>query len=166
MKLPKLQPCNRWSFWNGQVFQYHSKSEDTCEYSQFEQNLKDILMENYLFHAPCIKTQLHDDKTPGFFSCCQAALSTVLSVRPSVYRSVPPPVCHTFFTMFPSPYHYEFFLGIIVIDRSEVHANGQGLRSGSRSQRSKQILPEFGQCQTVTPVRIHRWLRNDARRLN
>ena len=32
----------------------------------------------------------------------------------------------------------------------------------TRSQRSKQILPQFGSFRTVTLVRIHRWLRNDA----
>ena len=39
--------------------------------------------------------------TCSLFSCDQAALQMVFSVRPSV--------CHTFFTMFPSSYHHEIF---------------------------------------------------------
>ena len=35
----------------------------------------------------------------------------------------------------------------------------------SQPQRSKQILPQFGRFRTVTPVWIHRWLRNDAQSL-
>ena len=48
-------------------------------------------------------------------------------------------------------------------DRGNVHAKGQGQKS--RSQRSKQILPQFGQVRTVTPVWIHIWLTNDAQSL-
>ena len=36
-------------------------------------------------------------------------------------------VCHTFFTMFLSSYHHEI-LGVITIDKSDVHAKGQGHR--------------------------------------
>ena len=35
----------------------------------------------------------------------------------------------------------------------------------SRSQKSKQILPQFGLFRSVTPVWIHRWLPNDAQSL-
>ena len=45
----------------------------------------------------------------SFFSCDQAALQMVFSVRPSVRLSVCPSVCHTFLTMFPSSYHHEIF---------------------------------------------------------
>ena len=41
-------------------------------------------------------------KIGTIFSCEQAALRTLLSVRPSVRLSVCPSVCHTFFIMFPS----------------------------------------------------------------
>ena len=48
-----------------------------------------------------------------FFSCDQAALQMVFSVRlsvcPSVCLSVCPSVRHTFLTMFPSSYHHEIF---------------------------------------------------------
>ena len=43
------------------------------------------------------------------FSCDQAALWMVFSVRLSVYPSVCLYVCHTFLTMFPSLYHHEIF---------------------------------------------------------
>ena len=35
----------------------------------------------------------------------------------------------------------------------------------SKLQRSKQILPQFRCCLTVTPVWIHRWLQNNAQSL-
>ena len=35
----------------------------------------------------------------------------------------------------------------------------------SRSERSKQILPQFGLFRTMTSIWIHRWLRNDAHSL-
>ena len=38
----------------------------------------------------------------------------------------------------------------------------KGLGQKSRSQRSKQILSQFGQVRIVTPVWIHIWLTNDA----
>ena len=41
----------------------------------------------------------------NIFSCDLAALWMVQSIRPSVRLSIR----HTFFTMFPSPYHYEIF---------------------------------------------------------
>ena len=44
-----------------------------------------------------------------FFSCDQAALWMVFSVRLSVCLSVRLSVCHTFLTMFPSSYHHEIF---------------------------------------------------------
>ena len=43
------------------------------------------------------------------FSCDQAALWMVFSVRLSVCPSVRLSVCHTFLTMFPSSYHHEIF---------------------------------------------------------
>ena len=33
------------------------------------------------------------------------------------------------------------------------------------SERSKQILPQFGRFWTVTPVLVRRWLQNDAHSL-
>ena len=52
---------------------------------------------------------------------------------------------------------------LIDTDRGNVHAKDQGQKS--RSQRSKQILPQFEHVRTVTPVWIHIWQRNDAQSL-
>ena len=54
--------------------------------------------------------------------------------------------------------------GVIIIARSGVHGKYRGQRS--MSQRSKQILPQFEGFRTVTFVRIHGWLQNDAQRLD
>ena len=84
------------------------------------------------------------------FSCNQAALRTLLSVCASVRPSVAP------FSQCPC-YHIIMKLPLIKV-MQKVKVRGQR----SRSQRSKQILTQFGCFQTVTPVWIHRWLRNDA----
>ena len=74
--------------------------------------------------------------------------------------SVCPSVCHTFFTMFPAPYYHEIF--VIVDDRSDVHARGQGQRSKVKVTEVMTLLSRFG---TVTPVWIHIWWWNDAQSL-
>ena len=66
------------------------------------------------------------------------------SVRPSVRPSVTPfsqCSCHRIIMK---------YSGDITTNQRDVHAKGQGQRS--RSQRSKQILPQFGRFQTVTRV--------------
>ena len=98
--------------------------------------------------------------TCSVFSCDQAAIWLVLSVRPSVCLSVRLSVClsvrHTFFTMFPSSYHLEIF-------RS--YYQWQKWRSCKRS-RSKVKVTEVNtqvNCfRTVTPVWIHIWWWSDA----
>ena len=67
------------------------------------------------------------------FSCDQAALRTLLSVR----LSVPPSVCYTFFTMFLSSYHPEIF-------RSYYHWQMWCPCRRSRSQRSRHNLSVSG----------------------
>ena len=73
---------------------------------------------NSSFNTPmvtkwCNKLEVEQKRCPIVFSCDQAALQMVfsvrLSVRPSVRPSVCLSVCHTFFTMFPSSYHHEIF---------------------------------------------------------
>ena len=53
------------------------------------------------------------------------------------------------------------FSGVISIYKSDVHAKVRR----SRSQQSKQTLPQLGCFQTVSPVWIRRWLWNDAHSL-
>ena len=63
----------------------------------------------------------------------------------------------------PSFRHTHLSSGAIDTDRGNVHAKDQGQKS--RSQRSKQILPQFEHVRAVTPVWIHIWLPNDAQSL-
>ena len=70
----------------------------------------------------------------SFFSCDQAALWMVFSVRLSVCLSVRLSVCHTFLTMFPSSYHHEIFRNYYQwqkwrpCKRSRSEVKGQGHR--------------------------------------
>ena len=79
--------------------------------------------------------------------------------------SVRPSVCHTFFKMFLSSDHHNIFQELLpstdVVSMHKVIIRGHN----SRSQRSKQILPHYGRFPTVTPVIIHRCLRNDTHSL-
>ena len=72
----------------------------------------------------------------AIFSSDQAALWKVLSICLSIHLSV----CYTFFTMFLSLYHHE----VITSDRSDVMQKVKVRGQRWRSQRSKQILPQFG----------------------
>ena len=103
------------------------------------------------------------------FSYDQAALRTVQSVCLSVHLSVRPSVCrHTVLTMFLSSYHH-------VIVRNNLHwqkwCSCKRLRSDVKSQchrgqnKSCPNLTRIERFLTVTPVLIHRWLRNDAQSL-
>ena len=86
-----------------------------------------------------------------------------LSVCLSVHLSV----CHTFFTMFMSLYYqlssnFQKLLALTkVMSMRKIKVRDQR----SRSQRSKQILSQFGHFRTVTLVWIHIWLRNNAQSL-
>ena len=76
-----------------------------CSLQQTEQRSK-------MFASSCMKSVDAIQCLPDwscFFSCDQAALWMVFSVRLSVCLSVRLSVCHTFLTMFPSSYHHEIF---------------------------------------------------------
>ena len=88
-------------------------------------------------------------KFTGFFSCDQAALWMVQSVRPSVCLSVCPSV-----TLFWLCSHHRIimkFSGVITSDRSDVHAKCQGQRSKVKVTEVNTQLSHF---RTVTPVWI------------
>ena len=94
----------------------------------------------------------------AFFSCDQAAIRTLQSVRPSlpVRPSVTPfsqCSCHRVITK---------FSGAITINKSDVHAKGQGQMSKVKVTEVKTRLSRF---RTVTPVWNHRWFWNDAQSL-
>ena len=94
------------------------------------------------------------------FSCDQAALWMVQSVRLSVCLSV------THFWLCCHHRTITKFSGVITNDKSDVHAKSQGQRSKVKvtEVKNRQIWPRLG-VRTVTPVWIHQWLRNDEQSL-
>ena len=91
------------------------------------------------------------------FSCDQAALWMVQSVRPSVCPSIRPSV-----TPFWLCSHHRIiikFSGVITRDRSDVHAKGQGQRS---KVKVTEVTTQLYRFWTLTPVWIHIWWWNDA----
>ena len=51
------------------------------------------------------------------------------------------------------------FSGVITIDKSDVHAKGQGQRS---NVKVTEVNTQFVRFWTVTQIEIHQWLPNDA----
>ena len=96
--------------------------------------------------------QLFKDKL--FFSCDQAALWMVFSVRLSVRPSVCPSV-----TFWLCSHHRIImkFSGVITMDQGKVHANGQGQRS---EVKVTEVTTQLDRFRTVTPVWIHIWWWN------
>ena len=91
------------------------------------------------------------------FSCDQAALWMVFSVRLSVCPSVCPSV-----TPFWLCSHYRIimkFSGVITRDQGKVHAKGQGQRS---KVKVTEVTTQLNRFRTVTPVWIHIWWWNDT----
>ena len=85
----------------------------------------------------------------AIFSCDQAALWMVQSVRPSV---IPFWLCS----------HHRIimkFSGVITSDRSDVHAKGQCQRS---KVKVTEVTTQLYRFRTVTSVWIHIWWWNDA----
>ena len=92
-----------------------------------------------------------------FFSCDQAAIWLVQSVRPSVCPSVLPSVTH----FLPCSHHRIImkFSGVITMVRSDVHAKGQGQRS---KVKITEVNTQLSRFRTLTPVWIHIWQWNHA----
>ena len=99
------------------------------------------------------------------FSCDQAALQMVFSVRLSVCPSVCLSVCPSVrpsVTPFWLCSHHRIimkFSGVITNDQSKVHAKGQGQRS---KVKVTEVTTQLNRFRTVTPVWIHVWWWNDA----
>ena len=90
------------------------------------------------------------------FSCDQAALRTLISVRPSVCPSVTPVwqcSCHRIILK---------IAGVITIDRRDTHAKGQGQRS---KVKVTEVITPFSRFRTLLPVWIQIWWLNDAESL-
>ena len=89
----------------------------------------------------------------SIFSCDQAALWMVFSVRPSVCPSVTP---------FWLCSHHRIimkFSGVITKDEGKVHAKGQVQRS---KVKVTEVTTQLNRFRTVTPVLIHIWWWNDT----
>ena len=95
------------------------------------------------------------------FSCDQAALQMVFSVRLSVCLSVCPSVRLSVTPFSPCSHHRIImkFSGVITMVKSDVHAKGQGQRSKVRVTEVNTQLSHF---RTLTPVWIHIWQWNHA----
>ena len=107
------------------------------------------------------------------FSCDQAALQMVFSVRLSVCPSVRLSVCPSVrLSVCPSvrpsvtPFwlcsHHRIimkFSGVITNDQSKVHAKGQGQRS---KVKVTEVTTQLNRFRTVTPVWMHVWWWNYA----
>ena len=89
----------------------------------------------------------------NIFSCDQAAIWLVQSVRLSVRLSVTP--------FSPCSHHHIImkFSGVITNDKSNVHTKGQGQRS---KVKVTEVNTQLNRFQTVTLVWIHIWWWNDA----
>ena len=90
------------------------------------------------------------------FSCDQAALWMVFSVR----LSVCPSVCLAVTPFWLCSHHRIFmtFSGVITTDQGNVHAKGQGQRS---KDKFTEVTTQLSRSRTVTPVWIHIWWWND-----
>ena len=90
------------------------------------------------------------------FSCDQAALWMVQSVRPSVRLSVCLSVRLSVTPFWLCSHHPIImkFSGVITSDKSDVHAKGQGQKS---KVKVTEVTTQLHRFRTVTPVWIHIW---------
>ena len=95
------------------------------------------------------------------FSCDQAAIWLVQSVRLSVRPSVRPSVCLSVTPLSPCSHHRIImkFSGVITMVKSDVHAKGQGQRS---KVKVTEVNTQLSRFRTLTPVWIHIWQWNHA----
>ena len=97
----------------------------------------------------------------SIFSCDQAAIWLVQSVRLSVCLSVRPSVCLSVTPFSPCSHHRIImkFSGVITMVKSDVHAKGQGQRS---KVKVTEVNIQLSRFRTLTPVWIHIWQWNHA----
>ena len=83
------------------------------------------------------------------------------SVRPSVRPSVRLSVCPSITPFSPCSHHRIImkFSGVIIMDRGDVHAKGQGQRS---KVKVTEVNTQLSRFRTLTPVWIHIWQWNHA----
>ena len=109
----------------------------------------------------CIKLEVAKKRCPIVFSCDQAAIWLVQSVRPSVRLSVRPSVRLSVTPFSPCSHHRIImkFSGVITMVKSDVHAKGQGQRS---KVKVTEVNTQLSRFLTLTPVWIHIWQWNHA----
>ena len=109
----------------------------------------------------CTKLAVVLKRCPIAFSCDQAALWMVQSVRPSVCPSVRLSVRLSVTPFWLCSHHRIImkFSGVITSDKSDVHAKGQGQRS---KVKVTEVTTQLHRFRTVTPVWIHIWWWDDA----
>ena len=97
----------------------------------------------------------------SIFSCDQAALWMVFSVRLSVCPSVCLSVCLSVTPFWLWSHHWIImkFSGVITTDQGNVHAKGQGQRS---KVKVTEVTTQLSRFRTVTRVWIHIWWWNDT----
>ena len=97
----------------------------------------------------------------NIFSCDQAAIWLVQSVRLSVRLSVRPSVRLSVTPFSPCSHHRIImkFSGVITMVKSDVHAKGQGQRS---KVKVTEVNTQLSRFRTLTPVWIHIWQWNHA----
>ena len=97
----------------------------------------------------------------NIFSCDQAAVWMVFSVRLSVRLSVRPSVCPSVTPFWLCSHHRIImkFSGVITKDQGKVHAKGQGQRL---KVKVTEVTTQLNRFRTVTPVWVHIWWWNDT----
>ena len=128
-----------------------------------------VFMSKDFNYLGCLSIDVSWEMQIYLFSCDQAALQMVFSVRLSVCPSVFPSVCPSVrpsvrpsVTPFWLCSHHRIimkFSGVITNDESKVHAKGQGQRS---KVKVTEVTTQLNRFRTVTPVWIHIWWWNDA----
>ena len=105
--------------------------------------------------SPVYWTPLH------VFSCDQAALQMVKSIRLSICLSVRLSVCLSVTPFWLCSHHHiiKENSGVITNDKRDVHAKGEGQRS---KVKVTEVITQLSCCQTVTPVWIHIWWKLDV----
>ena len=91
---------------------YHNPCHFNCQYILHISKWCQSMIIHIRICSPACSAKVcvrHQTANLCVFSCDQAALWMVQSVRPSVCLSVRLSVCHTFLTMFPSSYHHQIF---------------------------------------------------------
>ena len=122
------------------------------------QNQHTLIRGNASFISKCVK---HNGvRVKGIFSCGQTALLTVLYVRRSVCSSVRPTV--TPFSQCLCSCIIIKFSGVITIDKSYVHATGQGERSSVNVTEIKANFAPIWGISEWQLIWMHWWLWSDA----